>query len=302
MKKHFRSIAVGLVAATMTLGMAPMSGAAAEYDSIVLNIGADDTQRNLVWYSTATEGQVVSVQEKGNAASAKIVAPVKSKAANKAGFTAHQATLEGLKASTTYEYKVGSEADGWSATYEFKTAGDDSFQFLAYGDPQMGSGGGIPTDAGAWQNNLQVSLAEYPNADFLMSLGDQVNTAGSESEYTEFLAPDELRTNALSTNIGNHDNGSDSYGQHFFMPNTSTTAGISSDREGLGNFWYEFNDTLFLSFNSNNRDDAAHFEWAKQVIAEHGQGTNWQIASMHHGPYSTASHTHDGDIIERRAT
>lgn len=302
MKKNaFRSIAVGLLAATMTVGTLPLANAAAQYDSIVLNIGADDTKRNVVWYSDSTNAQVVSLAVKGDEASAREIAPVKSGAAAKAGFTYHHATMDGLKPDTTYVYKVGSEADGWSQSYEFTTAPTQNFQVLAFGDPQMGSGGGIGGDDVAWQNTLAAAEAKHPGYDYLLTVGDQVNKADSELEYSQFLSPDQLRTSPIATNIGNHDDSAVNYGQHFFMPNTSTTAGTERDYAGIGNYWYEFNDTLFLNFNSNNRDDAAHFEWAKQVIAEHGEGTNWQVATMHHGPYSTASHTHDSDIIQRRA-
>lgn len=301
-KLSFRSIAVGLLAASMTLGTLPTADAAAQFDSIVVNIGADETKRNLVWYSTSGAAQSVSVAKKGDEANARLVAPVRTAAASKTGYTYNQATIDGLEPDTTYVYKVGSEADGWSESYEFTTAGTDAFQALVFGDPQLGSGGGVPTDAGAWQNTLEVASAAHGDFDYYISMGDQVNTAGDENEYSEFLAPIQLRNGALSTNIGNHDDGHPAYGEHFFMPNTSTTAGTENGVDGIGNYWYVFNDTLFLSFNSNNRDDAAHFAWAEQVIAEHGQDTSWQIGMMHHGPYSTASHTHDGDIIERRGT
>ncbi|MDO5498543.1 MAG: FN3 domain-containing metallophosphoesterase family protein [Propionibacteriaceae bacterium] len=300
-----RALAAVLLGIGLVLGTFAQARAATQYSSIVLNVGATESERNLVWYADSAGDQVVELAVKGQAATTtRTVAPVTSGPAAVAGHTYHQATLDNLAPQTTYAYRVGSATDGWSSTYEFTTGGTAGFDFLMYGDPQMGSGGGIPTDAAAWANTLETSLTRVPGADFLMTTGDQVNTAGSETEYAEFLASDRLRSYPLATNIGNHDNGSVAYGQHFFMPNTSTTAGTAGTpiRPGLGNYWRLYNGVLFLSFNTNNRDDAAHFAWAQQVIAEHGASATWRVASLHHGVYSTASHADDRDIIERRAT
>lgn len=241
---------------------------------------------------------------KGDEASARTFDPVRTGAANVEGQTFHQTTLTELQPGTTYEYKVGSETDGWSETHEFTTGTAGSFEVLMYGDPQMGSGGGQPTDAAAWANMLDVSTTAHPDAHFLFSMGDQVNTAGSEAEYDEFLAPDQLRQNPLATNIGNHDNGSDAYGQHFFMPNTSETVGVPGNppREGMGNYWFVYDNTLFLSINSNQGTDDEHFAWLREVVEAEGQDVDWKVLSFHHGPYSTASHADDRDIIRRRAS
>ena len=49
--------------------------------------------------------------------------------------------LDGLQEDTAYSYRVGSEG-AWSATYTFKTQKfDGAFDFLFYGDPQIGSSG-----------------------------------------------------------------------------------------------------------------------------------------------------------------
>ncbi|MFD0864658.1 metallophosphoesterase family protein [Tessaracoccus lubricantis] len=173
-----------------------------------------------------------------------------------------------------------------------------------YGDPQIGSGGGQPSDGAAWAKTVADSIAQFPAADFLYSMGDQVNTAGSEAEYVQFLAPDGLRQYPLATTIGNHDNGSTSYGQHFFMPNTSTTVGVpgTPPREGMGNYWFKYDNVLFLNVNSNAGTDDQHFAWLREVIAAEGAGVDWKVLTFHHSPYSTASHADDTDIIRRRAS
>ncbi len=263
--------------------------AAADFKATVVNVGATASERNIVWYSTSSAAQSVSVAPADGSAAAIVVAASTTGASNDAGWTFNQATVTGLAPNTTYAYRVGSEADGWSTLEEFTTGGTSDFDALLFGDPQMGSGGGIPTDAEAWAANFALAAAQYPGADFVMTMGDQVNTAGDENEYAQFLSPEALDNVTLATNIGNHDNGSTSYGQHFFLPNTDPVAGAVANRPGLGNYHFVYNGVLFLSFNSNNRTDADHFAWAERVVAEHPEAT-WRIATFHHGPYSTASH------------
>ena len=53
------------------------------------------------------------------------------------GFNRH-ATLSGLAENTQYSYRVGSEGN-WSTTYSFKTQSfEGDFDFLFFGDPQIG--------------------------------------------------------------------------------------------------------------------------------------------------------------------
>ncbi|TJY69190.1 metallophosphoesterase family protein [Arthrobacter sp. CAU 1506] len=288
------AVVVGPIASATA---APIDGAA-ESTSTVLNVGANESERNLVWYSSSSNPQAARIAVKGNEANTtRTVLPVKSGAAQAEGQTYYQATFSDLAASTTYTYQVGSDVDGWSESYEFSTQTDGDFDFLVYGDPQIGSGGGQPTDGGAWQNTLTTSTSKFPGADFLLSVGDQVNTHDDAAEYADFLAPDQLRENALATNVGNHDVGP-SYGEHFFMPNSDPVAG--AQHPGLGNYWYVYNDVLFLSLNSNVRDNQQHFDWMEQVIAEHGQDAKWKVATWHHALYSTASHSTDSDVEARR--
>jgi len=68
----------------------------------------------------------------------------------------------------------------------------------------------------AWLSARHVN----PDAELLVSGGDQVETAGTESQWTAFLAPKELRSYPWVATIGNHDVGSKAYEQHLWTPNT----------------------------------------------------------------------------------
>lgn len=129
-----------------------------------------------------------------------------------------QAILDQLAENSKYSYR----GDGaWSATYEFKTRKfDGNFNFLFFGDPQIASSGSVPLDQAGWEDTVRVAVAANPEAELLVSGGDQVETAGVETQWTAFLAPPELRAVPWAATIGNHDVGSRAYEQHLWTPST----------------------------------------------------------------------------------
>ena len=159
-----------------------------------------------------------------------------------------------LQENTAYSYRVGAEG-GWSPTYAFKTQDfEGDYDFLFFGDPQIGSSGDVPKDQAGWEDTLNVALAANPNAELLVSGGDQVETANTEAQWTAFLAPDKLRQYPWAATIGNHDVGGKAYEQHFCTPNTDRSAayynGNPTTQSG-GDYWYIYKDVLFIDLNSN---------------------------------------------------
>ncbi len=303
-------VAASAIGLSLAFGTLPaMAAPTAEptsvsYSNLVMNIGATEADRNFVWYSTSDAAdQQVRLVEKGAPETAQLLdSAATGTSLDFPELTWNHAGVQGLTPGTTYEWQVGSEAEGWSETYEFTTQADDRLDVLVFGDTQIGSGGGQPSDGGAWQDTLDTALADVENPDFLLSVGDQVNNHASASEYTDYLAPDALRGHALATNIGNHDDGSrddaqHAYAEHFNMPHRTGNPGWNNE---MGNYWYIQDETLFVSLNSNHKVAADHEAYVRQVVAEHGQDAQWKVATWHHSLYSTASHATDGDIVERR--
>ena len=99
-----------------------------------------------------------------------------------------------------------------------------------------------------------------------------------------------------ATSIGNHDSSSNSYNQHFNLPNESADLG---DSTAGTDYWYVYNNTLFMDINSNNTSTAEHKAFMEDAIAKN-KDVRWKVVVFHHSVYSTASHTTDGDIIQRR--
>jgi hypothetical protein len=314
-----RRLAVGAAATVMGITAVFASGltAAARADNgatltgIVLGVGATESQRVVSWYSSAGTAQVVELAPtsklvKGQFPKHTVTFPA-TVAANSVngGYNGH-ATIDGLKKNTAYSYRVGTEG-GWSPTYSFKTRdfkGD--FDFLFYGDPQIGSSGDVAKDGAGWLDTVNVSLAANPKAELLVSGGDQVETANTETQWNAFLAPDKLRQYPWAATIGNHDVGGKAYEQHFWTPNTDRSApfynGDAATRSG-GDYWYVYKDVLFIDINSNayaTGADAAHVGYITNVVKTHGADAKYTVLVYHHSIYSPADHANDADNQQRR--
>ncbi|MFF2052955.1 fibronectin type III domain-containing protein [Leifsonia sp. NPDC058194] len=277
--------------------------ASANQTDIVLGVGSNESQRNFSWYSAADVAQVVQVGYASDVVGGAFPQVVKSIPATGGLTTSNEynrfATVTGLKENTSYVYRVGTEGD-WSATYTFRTqkfSGD--FNFLFFGDPQIGSSGNVPNDSAGWVDTLNVATSAYPNAELLFSAGDQVETANNETQYEAFLQSDKLRQIPFVATNGNHDVGSKAYEQHFNTPNVDRTAGANTGSGSGGDYWFIYKDTLFLDINSNSRD-ASHIAWMQKVVAEQGAKAKWKVLAFHHSIYSPGPHATDSDVLDRR--
>ena len=266
--------------------------------SVILMIGSDETSRNLTWYANVEEAGSVqwakqSDMQDGLFPAQYSEAAATSIAANDEGFYSNQATMTGLEENTTYVYRVVN-GDTISQIYTFETGDfDDGYSFILAGDPQIGAGN-TETDTVGWDETLDTAIAQL-DPDFLVSAGDQVNTNNNETQYTGYLN-DALTYLTSATTIGNHDSGSAAYNEHFNLPNESTQLGATTAGT---DYWFVYDNTLFMVINSNNRSTAEHKEFMESAIAQNSD-VRWKTVVFHHSVYSTASHVNDGDIIERR--
>nr|WP_062337213.1 metallophosphoesterase family protein [Herbidospora sakaeratensis] len=317
-------VATGATAALLGLAVAlssatvPAAAAdAATLTGIVLGVGADQAQRTVTWYSSADTAQKVQVVPTEQVVNGEFPAnPATFDAvggANISGgkFNRH-ATITNLRESTAYSYRVGTD-DNWSPVYAFKTQSfEGDYDFLFFGDPQIGSSGDVAKDQAGWVDTVNVATAANPDAELLVSGGDQVETAGTETQWDAFLAPDGLRQYPWVATIGNHDVGSKAYEQHFTVPNTDRSGplygnGNPASNTSGGNYWFVYKDVLFIDINSNSYatsqgggGDAAHVKYVTDVINQHGNEAKWKVLVFHHAIYSPAAHAQDGDAKVRR--
>ncbi|WP_187368096.1 purple acid phosphatase family protein [Nonomuraea terrae] len=317
--QFLRRAAVAATAAVMGVSAVIGSGLTAAAQAadgtaptgIVLGVGANEAQRVVSWYAADGTAKVVQVApthkvHKGQFPKDAVTIPATVTANVVSGGYNGHATINGLKEHTSYSYRVGTGGT-WSPTYTFKTQKfDGDFDFLFFGDPQIGSSGNSTRDGDGWADTLRVATAANPNAELLVSGGDQVESANNETNWNDFLRPDQLRRYPWAATIGNHDVGGKAYEQHFWTPNTDRSTpfynGDTNTRSG-GDYWYTYKDVLFIDLNSNayaNGSDAAHIDYVTKVIKEHGADAKHTVLVYHHAIYSPANHANDGDNQLRR--
>ena len=248
---------------------------AVEQKSVILTLGGDESSRGLTWYADTDAAAQVQYAKAADMKDDQfpeeyVTADAVSTASNDNGFYSNQATISGLEENTEYVYRVVN-GDTVSDTYTFSTGGyDEGFSFAFVGDPQIGAGT-TATDIEGWNATLD------------------------EEQYAGYLN-DAFTSLASVTTIGNHDSGSTAYNEHFNLPNESdeygaTTAGTD--------YWFVYNNTLFMDINSNDMSTAEHKKFMEEAIAANPDVT-WKTVIFHHSVYSTASHTDDSDILQRR--
>jgi hypothetical protein len=316
---HRRRAAAGAAVAALAVsglfGVGAITGASAQApvttSDIVLSVGANASQRVISWYASSNGAQSVQVAPTASLVDGQFPASATTYAATvtantvNGGYNGH-ATVDGLQEDTAYSYRVGGEG-AWSPTYAFKTRKfNGDFDFLFFGDPQIGSSGNVAKDGAGWQDTLDVSLAANPDAELLVSGGDQVETANTESQWDAYLASNKLRQVPTAPTIGNHDVGGKAYDQHFWTPNTDRSApfynGDAATRSG-GDYWYIYKGVLFVHLNSNayaNGSDAAHISYVTDVVNAHRAEAKHIVLVYHHSIYSPADHANDGDAKQRR--
>lgn len=266
--------------------------------SVILTMGSKETQKNITWYAdTAEAGEIQyapkAAGENGAFPQTYATASAVSSAANDNGFYSNQATMENLASDTEYVYRL-KNGETISDTYSFSTGTmDGAFSFALVGDPQIGTGN-LQNGIDGWNKTMDVITSKL-DPDFIVSAGDQVNTASNETEYEGYLNT-ELTGIASASTVGNHDSGSNAYGQHFNLPNESADKGITN---AGSDYWFVYNNTLFMDINSNNRSTAEHKAFLEEAIAANPD-VKWKTVIFHHSIYSTASHVDDSDIITRR--
>ena len=310
------SVAMGSVLAAPAMAATPASPAT--LSGVILGVGANESQRIVTWYSSTDTVQSVqlaptsSLADGAFPATAASFSAVGSKNIESSGGYNRHATLTALEENTEYSYRVGSEG-AWSATYSFQTQSfDGEYDFLFYGDPQIGSSGDLEKDEAGWRDTLDVSLAANPDAQILVSGGDHVESANVEEQWDSFLAPDKLRQYPWAATIGNHDVGGKAYEQHLYTPNTDRSGAYyrngdpTSDSSG-GDYWYMYNDVLFIDLNSNSYatsqgggGDEAHVKYVTDVVEQHGDEAKYTVLVYHHAIYSPAAHAQDTDNKIRR--
>ncbi|WP_343250868.1 metallophosphoesterase family protein [Diplocloster hominis] len=192
---------------------------------------------------------------------------------------------------TEYIYRIKQLGNpNYSDSYSVSSQSPgEAFSFLFAGDPQIGAGE-ISQDTKGWEQTLKAGLELAPDAAFLVSAGDQVDSSKKDmavKEYYGFRQPQILKELPVAVNPGNHEAGTLLYDQQF------TKTG-----DELHDYAYTYKNVLFLAIDSNNKDYAQHEAFIRE--AAESSEADWIIATMHYSLYSAGSHAGDGTILAMR--
>lgn len=296
----------------------------------ILTIGKDQSERNFTWYSKSKEQGYLEIVEANdqkdfsNATKIKAVTSDKNTTFDINGksnekvkiekdkkdqalkdlyelkdMSNSQVNIKNLKPNTKYMYRVYNGNGKKSQVFEFTTQPKGDFTFVLAGDPQIGAGK-FYADRDKWEKALGTIKKQVPQMSFLYSLGDQINeyTSKSELEYSGYIERENAKGITFATLIGNHDSQANSYSQHFALPNVQAEGAT----EAGSNYYFVYNNTLFIQLNSNNMNTAEHKATIEKAIEmTKNQNIKWKVVGFHHAIYSAATHANDDDIIKRRA-
>jgi hypothetical protein len=197
-------------------------------------------------------------------------------------------TAENLKSDTTYYYRVA-EKGKWSKTYSFNTGNEKDYSVLFVSDTQIGRSGDrkldevLKHDSLGWNNTLEAAVKYAPDISFIISSGDQVESAITQEQHNLFFNPELMRSLPAATAIGNHD---------FYYPLYSIRSNHPNrfDREllqcpaGKG-YYFKRGEALFIVLNSNNVLTYEHEELIKEAM-EFYPDALWRVVVMHYSIYS----------------
>lgn len=229
-----------------------------------------------------------------------------------AGVTQHEVAITGLKANTTYYYRVGHGSTtlaGGDANYRFRTTPTPGqaikTRIWVVGD----SGTGNKRQAEV--RDAMLGWCDRTLPDLYLHMGDMAYTYGSDSQFqNNFFEPYQnlLRNTVCWPTMGNHEgytsnsaNQTGAYYDAYVLPKNAEAGGLASGTEAYYSFDYANAHFVVLdSHQSSRKPNDAMLTWMKNDIAATSQ--EWLIAFWHHPPYTKGSHDSDTEtnLIEMR--
>lgn len=302
-----------------------LTGEGESYDSsrIILTPGKTAKDLGFAWYSQKKGEPAVKIGKKEDLSDAqefKGTATEINRSNQKNTYKAsNKVTVEGLfEENTTYYYSYTDDVKNpnWSEVQSYTTKKTTNFQTILVGDPQIGASGSqgqgtaddinIAVDTFNWNKTLEQAKITAPNASFILSAGDQIDYAGTdssdgknvrESEYAGFTYPALLRMLPLATTIGNHESKGTDYKYHYNNPNSED--GLGSTNSG-SDYYFSYGNVLFISLNSNNRNTVEHRELLKKAV-ESNPDAKWKVVMFHHDIYGSGQPHSDTDGANLRS-
>lgn len=298
--------------------------ASANSGNIALTPGATESDLNFAWYSEQKGIPAVKVWKDGQKAAAKVITGTADSISaenwqgSKYAASNKVCIKDYFEAENTYYYQYTDDYNDnavWSEEYTYKTSSSDSFSVILTGDPQIGASGSsndysdkddsTARDTYGWNKTMTAAMVKSTNAAFLLSAGDQINQSGAakiedlktrESEYAGYFYPSVFRSLPVASTIGNHDTAGSDYTAHFNNPNSSDELGKTS---AGSDYYFSYGDVLFISLNSNNRNQEEHRTLMNKAVASNPDA-KWKVVIFHSDIYGSGQPHADTDAATNR--
>lgn len=300
--------------------------ASSDSGKIALTPGADESDLNFAWYSKDKGTPAVMIWKDGQKSEAAVLKGTATEisAENWQGSTytaSNKVSIEDYFEENTqyyYQYTDNYSENGnveWSDEYSYKTGSSSSFSVILTGDPQIGASGSssdysaqdasTARDTYGWNKTMTTAMQIAPDAAFLLSAGDQINQSGAtssddlktrESEYAGYFYPEAFRSLPVASTIGNHDTAGVDYTNHFNNPNISDNLGAT---EAGSDYYFSYGDVLFISLNSNNRNQEEHRQLMNKAV-ESNPDAKWRVVIFHSDIYGSGEPHADTDAATNR--
>lgn len=281
-------------------------------DQIILSWTQDNAHsQTITWHSAGKKEGYVQYNLKGGKLSGENQIKATITEVKDGEYYRYEATIEGLKQKTLYDYRVG-DGSKWSKVMNFTTApiaersgltasdDENSFEFLYLGDVQYAN---REKDYPIWGRMVQDIRQRNPGIAFALLGGDMVNSSRKMKDWNLFLsnASPVFSHIPMMTTIGNHETSvkADIYLKAFALPEN----GPDGVREEFYSFDYADCHIAVLntSFLQDNRKAVMEEKWREQMdeinrwlekdLTE--SEAQWKIALIHHPAYGIS----DGDPI-----
>lgn len=266
-------------------------------DNTVISLTPGKTQGeiNFCWLSE-TENEKFFISENEDMSDKKELTVTQVSAFE--GLISNNVTATGLEENKTYFYTY-TENGVMSKAEKIKVQPAENFTVLYVSDAQIGRSGDenleevLIRDTCGWNYTVDKMTEKYPDAAFVISAGDQFQSADSLVQMKAYLSPEELRSLPVANTIGNHDCDATLYSDIFNNPNEVKEL-LKSDA-GTG-YYYTYGDALFITINSENMNPDDVVRVVRTAVNAHPD-KKWRVVTMHRSPYPAG--LKDNDLTEK---
>lgn len=291
----------------------------ANYENVSLTPGVNETELNFAWYSHTMEMPKVKIADNKEMNNATEFEGTQEDINDTVeGYYSNKVTVKNLKENTNYFYQVFKNGE-WADAVEYSTGSFTNYSIMYVGDPQIAASNkqtsaegdlmdekqtgaenlAARNDSFNWNQVLTNATAQH-DVSFMVSAGDQVNTADREEEYAGYLSAAPLASLPVATTIGNHDSKSAQYTYHFNNPNAfdktlEENADYVTGATAAGtDYYYTYGDVLFIMIDTNNYNCATHENVIAKSVKENPD-CKWRIVTFHQDIYGSGKDHSDSD-------